>query len=194
LTVSLADNTQPNGGAAYVVQTSGEAAGSQILSANSKGKNRISVSSLSGEVELRVDSANMTPGETSTLNVFLAGAQSLGCLAFELNYDGRSFSLSDAIPGSLGGNQSITAVNPDWFPWSEGWVRFGWINASGAQGDFEPLQMQFNASSGIPNGVYPLTLNQVQAFDTGLAAIPVKIVNGQITISGQTAIDSWMLF
>ncbi|MEW6235722.1 MAG: right-handed parallel beta-helix repeat-containing protein [Candidatus Omnitrophota bacterium] len=194
LTVSLADNTQPNGGAAYVKQTAGEMAGSQITSANLTGKNRTFVSTLSGEVELRVDSANMTPGETSTLNVYLAGAQSLGCLAFELNYDGRSFNLADAVPGSLGGNLGMAAVNPDWFPWSEGWARFGWIHASGVQGGFEALQLQFAASSNVPNGVYPLTLQNAQAFDIGLAAIPVKIVNGQITISGQTPVDSWMLF
>ena len=146
------------------------------------------------EVDLFVESAQVKPGDTFTLNLRLAGAKDVGNLALDLEYDPTGLRLIDISHGTFS-QDVLSAINPEFYPSDVQPIRTNWVRAAGLTGDFQLLAIVFKALEEADAGDYPIEFRNVVAYDNRFNRLPTMVHDGQVTMEREeVGIDSWMLY
>ncbi|MCB2154182.1 right-handed parallel beta-helix repeat-containing protein [bacterium] len=146
-----------------------------------------------GPTTVTIASTQAVPGGQFTLSLLIDGADDMGNLGFELEYDPAVLEIV-SVPTSSLGTGSIYAIGPDTFPDDSGSVRFEWIQPTGYIGSAPVLEMPMRVKASAPYANIPLTLKASHLYDSSLLEVSLDVISGVVTIGAQTYEGCFWMF
>jgi cohesin domain-containing protein len=146
------------------------------------------------EAQASINQGEGEPGEVVSLEIKLEGVKNLGNLAFDVLFDRSQLILAEMPQGDLL-LDSLFALNPEIVPDETGMVQFNWVKSAGFSGDSQimTLELEIKRLAGLEE--VEVSLRDLQAYDLNLNEIPIKGLDGLVTITGNsTDVQAWMLF
>ncbi|MFH1741895.1 MAG: right-handed parallel beta-helix repeat-containing protein, partial [bacterium] len=144
--------------------------------------------------DLSIGSIHVKVGEPFVLDVYVSGAQGVGNLAFDLNFDPGALRLTGVSRDTLD-DDVLSAINPDLYPSALDTIRSNWVRASGLTGDFQIISLMFQALEEAGNSEYPIRFENAVAYDTAYQPVSVTAHDGVVsTESDLEGVDLWMLY
>lgn len=193
LTVSTGDAREPHGSMAWI--------GSEIARLTVEEENTMSAIPSSGRLlpssltaRLIVSSGKANAGDPITIDVTLDGAENLGNLAFDLEYNPTYLSLRD-IPLDRMIVNPLFALYPEYFPSSAGIVQFNGIYATGLNGTNSIMNLLFDIERDALADQTTIAVKNAKGYNIQYADIAIVGEDGVVTIlHGNTDVQAWMLY
>ena len=142
---------------------------------------------------LAIDSADVKAGGTFSVDVHVSDARAVGNLSFDLAFDPAVFRAVDAETG-LVEEDFLSAVNPNFYPFTSDSIRSSWVRSDGLDGDFRVFSLTFDSFADAETADYTIRFEHADAYDMAYEPLIVTTVDGTIHVtSDQVGIDTWML-
>ncbi len=171
---SLYISSRPTGSS----ETAAPADGTRLVSLTREGADGLAIS---------VQSVVASPGTEVSVTVNLTGAENLGNLAFDLDYDRTKLTLLAVTPGEML-DSGMYAVNPENLPSNSGSLRFNWVTTAGYTGSGTIVTLRFRVADGLDNGeTIALPLSNLMTASRDIVELPRSGENGLITLFVQQA-------
>jgi parallel beta-helix repeat protein len=193
LSLSAGQSSQPDTGPAAQVDPIENSEDSS--SKKSPTENVVMNSLATGDgTTLSIESGQGVSGDQSNLTIDLQQTQNIANLAFDVEYNQFVIDLL-GIPELSLAAQGVYAFNPVEYSYNQGFIRFNWIKAEGFSGDGELWQLALTILENSKDGNYPLSIQNLYAYDIELNELPISSIDGMLTVMGDnTAIEKWMLY
>lgn len=193
LTVTVGNSMEPHGSPAF----QGTSVAYLSLDEENPIENQPSPSRLrpfAAPVRLAITSGQAKTGEQIVIDVTLEGAENLGNLAFDLQYDASCLTLVD-IPSDSLSIHPLFALNPEDFPSTSGVIRFNSVYATGLSGTLPIMRLLFTVDRGVLSEQAAIAAQNLQGCNVQCVDIPIDAQDGVVTIiQDATSVQSWMLY